>query len=872
VLPALEAKSATGTSVDHQPPVNPEEAADGTARSRAGGRNGNLVGQPSVGLSFPRLDILSRPAEVLPTDPPMIFFRLLGGARVEIDEDPAVGPAAQRRRLALLALLAAGEPRVSRERLIGLLWPETTEQRARHLLSESVYVIRKSLGEDLIQAEGEHLHLNRTALRCDLWEFQGAVAAGDFESAVAAYAGPFLDGMNLDDAPEFEHWAETERARHARTHHRGLEELASSLESAGDHRRALDVLGRLAALDPHSARVALKLMRLYEATGDRAAAIQHARVHSILLQEDLGAEPDPEVAAYAERLRKSPALVGPAPGVRDSSVGPAPVPPSSSDEDAGPGVFPPGPPDPHPEPARARGRPVRHLGIAAAMTGAGTLLLIVAAVMLHRPGPAVEAEAAPAPVASIAVLPFASGTVGEAVPEHVRQGIAEELIHALSQVGGLRVTSSTSSFLFRSRGEIGVREIGERLGVDVVLIGAVVHRGDAISIRAELVDVLSGFNIWSKQFDRDLDEVSSFPGEIARTLAATLGRTLVPQTRTTSSGRWSDDPRALELYWLGRAHWNRRTPDGFRDAAKAFEEAIVRDRSFALAYAGLADIHAQALWAGLDPSAAYAAARTHAEEALKLAPELAEPHATLGVVHLYHDRDWGAAEREFQRALELNSSYATAHHWYGALLGLRGETAAALEMLERAEEIDPLSAPIRTSIGTVLYYARRYEQAKEQYRRALEIESSFWPALAQRACANLMQGRHDDALADARQALAVSQGNPVALAVLSIAHAHAGNREEARRVQREIFASAEGGRYVSPTLLAGTHVALGDVSSALDLLQAALDTGDDLTVVLAVEPLFDRVRDVPAFQQHVESARRPPSSADPSRAPAASRR
>jgi len=236
----------------------------------------------------------------------MVILRLLGGASLESGENPITGRSAQRRRIALLALLASARRGLSRDRLIGYLWAESDDEKARRLLSESLYVLRKELGDDAILAAGDELRLNPAIVRCDVVEFDDAVSRGDHAGAAAIYAGAFLDGFYVNDAPELERWIEGERVRLARDFGRILERLAESATADGRHDDAVANWRRLCEQDPFSGRFAAGLMLALETAGHRAAALQHARTHATLLREELDADPDPEVVALAERLREAP--------------------------------------------------------------------------------------------------------------------------------------------------------------------------------------------------------------------------------------------------------------------------------------------------------------------------------------------------------------------------------------------------------------------------------------------------------------------------------------------------------------------------------------------------------------------------------------
>ncbi len=253
----------------------------------------------------------------------MFTLRLLGSASVDGPDGPVAGRAALRQRVALLALLAVEHPRpLSRDKLVAALWPESGTDEARHLLRESLYILRSALGEDSVLSTGDDLRLNPDRLACDLWEFDVAIARGDFERAVGVYHGPFLSGFHLSDAEEFERWADGERSRLARRYGHALEQLADRQMRDGYPLQAVEWWARLAGEDPLNSRVALRYMQALEAAGDRAGALRHASAHSQLLRTELDAAPEQEVVALAERLRlesRAP-LVGTAAPARPASA------------------------------------------------------------------------------------------------------------------------------------------------------------------------------------------------------------------------------------------------------------------------------------------------------------------------------------------------------------------------------------------------------------------------------------------------------------------------------------------------------------------------------------------------------------------------
>jgi DNA-binding SARP family transcriptional activator/tetratricopeptide (TPR) repeat protein len=261
----------------------------------------------------------------------MFRLKLLGGALIEGPAGPMSGRVAQRRRLALLACVAASRGRpISRDKLMALLWPEADPDRARHLLSDSIYLIRKELGDAAVVTAGADLRLDQSVISSDVAEFEQALLEGRLEEAAILYRGPFLDGFHIDDAPEFEHWLDAERERLTRSCARLLETLAQERESAGDFAGAAEWWRRLAAYEPASGRVALRVMRALDAAGDRAGAIQHARTHTLLLREQFDIDADAEVTTLADRLRtgdiprSSPARQG-TPGPRTHAPEPEPA-------------------------------------------------------------------------------------------------------------------------------------------------------------------------------------------------------------------------------------------------------------------------------------------------------------------------------------------------------------------------------------------------------------------------------------------------------------------------------------------------------------------------------------------------------------------
>jgi TolB-like protein/DNA-binding SARP family transcriptional activator/Tfp pilus assembly protein PilF len=808
----------------------------------------------------------------------MYFLQLFGGASLQTAGQPLHGAVAQRRRLALLALLAVPEPRpIARDKLIAFLWPEADTERARHLLSEALYVIRKALGESAIVAAGDELHLQPEVVSTDVHAFEAALAQEDLERALTLYRGPFLDGFFLEGAPEFERWAEQERVRLATCYQRVLEALAQQRQTAGDLTGAVDALRRLTSTDPYNARFALRLMQALAAARDRAAALQHARVHAALLREEFQADPEPEIEAYAARLRAAgpeAAQPVPQPGSPGSprvlvdepvspspagtpEPGPAPLPTSGpaaaavSAENSPPV----GPPETGPD-AWIRGFRTkrRRWLLLAAATGALLLVGVLVGIRAERSRattpstPVLERGAGEEQAIAIAVLPFVDLSP-ERDYEWFGDGIAEELIHALARLDGVRIPARTSAFAFKGS-TVDVREIGRRLGVSHVLEGSVRGAGGRLRVTAQLVSIGDGYQLWSETYtleSRQVDDLFAVQDDIARSIVGTLRLRLADREVIARSQAPTSDAEAYHLYQLGRYHWNQRSPGGLERGMQLYRQALERDPSFSLAHGALAESYPLLVTFGaLPPREGYTLTRAAAERALALDSLLPQAHAALGLVRMYLDHDWAGAEAQFLRALQHSPSYATGRQWYAQYLAYRGNFDAAIEEIRRAQELDPLSPAIQLAGGTVLYYARRYEQAAEQYHRVLAVEPNFYLARMQLAAVYLQQQRYSEALTEAAEAVRLSERHPLPLAFLGYLYTITGRQHEARQILAELHEQARH-RHVSPAYPAAIHMGLQEHDAAFQWLDRALEARDDWMIFLNVEPVFDPLRSDPRF-------------------------
>jgi serine/threonine-protein kinase len=477
----------------------------------------------------------------------------------------------------------------------------------------------------------------------------------------------------------------------------------------------------------------------------------------------------------------------------------------------------------------------------ALVVGAVAALAIVPAVAWYFARANRGGVARPAVDASVAVLPFVNLSAAKD-QEYFSDGITEEVINALANVEGLRVVSRTSTFAYKNR-NLSVRQIGDELAVATVLEGSVRREGNALRLTAQLINAKDGYHLWSKTFDRELNNVFAVEDELARAIADALRprllkeSTLAPQTTVSSE--------AHDLYLKGRHFWSKRTPEDLKEAMALFEKAIAIDPTYALAHAGLSDCYlllgeyTQARPADIVPKA-----RPHAYRALELDGDLAEPHASLGLISIY-DYDWATAEREFKRAIELRSGYATAHHWYAILLVTLGRFAEARAEAERALQLDPASAVVNNLMGVVYYESRDYEKAVGALRKTLELNPNFSPSREILACAYATMGRKADALAELDQIKASAIQHAAMRAwILAIA----GDVSAARALMRDVEKRPEMD-FGHPAALGALQAVLGNRDRAFALLDQAYAERDWMLRDVKVSPMWDPLRNDQRFSR-----------------------
>jgi serine/threonine protein kinase/tetratricopeptide (TPR) repeat protein len=456
------------------------------------------------------------------------------------------------------------------------------------------------------------------------------------------------------------------------------------------------------------------------------------------------------------------------------------------------------------------------------------------------------------PVRSIAVLPF-SNMSADPDNEYFTDGITEDVINALTGVDDLRVASRTSAFAFRGK-EIDIREIGNRLNVATVLEGSVRRHANRLRVTAQLVDVSTGYHLWSEQYDREMSDVFAIQDEISCAIVETLKGTLAKRSSQGLVRVQTENIEAYNLYLKGRYFWNRRG-DGLLRAKEYFTEAIGKDDSYAPAHSALADSYSLLGWyRALAPSEAFSVAREEAMRAVALDGDLADGHTSLAFVHLMHDWDWVRAEAQFRRAMELNPGHVTTHHWYAEYLMAMGRQDEAIVHSQRALELDPLGLIIHVLLGMAYYLARRPEESVAECLKTLEMDPQFTPTFIWLGQAYLQLGLHAEAIAAFEKEVALSPGRPTTSAYLAAAYALAGDRARALALLNQLHDRASDA-FVSCFDYALIHFALGEDEAAFRWLDYAYEERAPWFVWIGVDPMFDRLRPDPRLQRLLQKMR-----------------
>lgn len=474
----------------------------------------------------------------------------------------------------------------------------------------------------------------------------------------------------------------------------------------------------------------------------------------------------------------------------------------------------------------------------------------VAYQVVRRARGAGVAPPAKAEIKSIAVLPFKPLAGGE-TDEYLGVGMADALITKLSSIKQIAVRP-TSSILRYADSNVDPIQAGSALGVNSLLDGRVQKSGDRIRVTLQLLRVSDGASLWAGKFDEKYTDIFAVEDRISEQVVQALLPALTGSQKQQLAKHYTEDTEAYQSYIKGRYYWNKRDSDGLKKAIGYFEDAIIKDPNYALAYAGLADSYA-ALGVIEDQSSQdlMPKARSAALRALELDDGLAEAHASLGYVKHRFEWDWVGAEREFKRAIELNDDYAAAHQWYGWYLISEARLDEAQAEFKRAEQIDPLSLYTNLTAGMAYFFSDQYDKAAAQYKKVIEMDTSFWLAHRWLGKTYQQQGKYDEAIAEFQTVVKLHGGNMAQAPALGCVYALAGKQAEARRVLAELLRIGRQ-RYVSPYSVALIYATLGEKDHALEWLEKDLKERGDGLVFLRIEQRFAGLRADPRFADLVK--------------------
>jgi TolB-like protein/DNA-binding winged helix-turn-helix (wHTH) protein/Tfp pilus assembly protein PilF len=450
----------------------------------------------------------------------------------------------------------------------------------------------------------------------------------------------------------------------------------------------------------------------------------------------------------------------------------------------------------------------------------------------------------------LAVLPFENLT-GDAAQDYLSDGLTEEMIAQLGLLDPehLGVIARTSVMHYKHTSE-QVGQIGRELGVQYVLEGSLRRESDRVRVTAQLVQMKDQTHIWSRQYDRELKSLLALQGEIAQETVDEIQLTLGKGHKLRAADRKLVSPtsyEAYDLYLKGRYFWNKRTKDGFQQAADYFQQSIASDPNYARAYAGLADTYAlMSSWSFVPQTEAIPKARAAALRAMQLDDGLAEAHTSLALIAENYDYDWQTAEKEYRRAIQLDPQYATAHQWYAECLSFQGRFPEALQESERARQLDPLSLIIATDQAAILYFARQYDRSIEQFRAVLTMEPNFARAHMV-VYPYIEKGMFPEALAEADR-WRHGDGSPVR-EVEAYVYGRWGKQAQAERVLAQGKQGSPDQPVAATLVILEAYVATGKKEEAFTLLQKSYQEHSNLVTSLKVEPALDPLRGDPRFQE-----------------------
>ncbi len=449
------------------------------------------------------------------------------------------------------------------------------------------------------------------------------------------------------------------------------------------------------------------------------------------------------------------------------------------------------------------------------------------------------------PINSLAVLPFSSEN-GNTDTDYLSDGLTESIIYNLSKLPSLKVLPTGAVFRYKGK-DVDANTVAGELGVRAVLISRIKKRDDNLEISTELIDTQENKILWGEHYTRKVADALEIQKDISREISERLGLQLTSGEEKKVTRDYTQNKEAFQAYLHGRFLWNRRNEKNIRRGIEYFERAIELDPNYALAWSGLADSYnVSSDYMDITRKEAANKAKSAANRALEIDPNLAEAHTSLAAVKHFHEWDFKGAVKEFKIATELNPTYALARNWYAHILGKTGNHEEAIKQARKAVEIEPFYVSANYRLGQQLYLAKRYEDAIKQHEKTIEIDAKYLYSQLDTINSLTKLGRAEEAIEKTNENLADSDRNQFYLVALSLAHIAAGNKQPARNILKELNdrKKTEKIKYLN---IATIYANLGEKDLAFEMLEKSLKDREDDITFLKVNPMFEDLHSDPRF-------------------------
>jgi serine/threonine protein kinase/Tfp pilus assembly protein PilF len=472
--------------------------------------------------------------------------------------------------------------------------------------------------------------------------------------------------------------------------------------------------------------------------------------------------------------------------------------------------------------------------------------LVIVAVIVWQLLPKKEAIPLQAVKPSIAVLPFVDLSP-QKDQEYFCDGLAEELINRLANIESLRIPARASAFSFKGK-DLDIREIGEKLKVEMVLDGSVRKAGNKLRITAELVKADDGYPVWSKIYERNIEDTFALQDEISLAIADSLKLKLMGKEKQELLKRHTDNLEAYKLYLQGQYFLAMRSEDDIKRGIKYFEQAIELDPDYALAYVGIANSYVTLpYYSFFSSKEALLKAKKAILKALEIDNKIGEAHAAFANISLMYDYDWATSEKEYKQAIDINPANVDAHYFYALRLMYEARFDEAIEEMKRALELDPLSLVLNRNLGEIFYYARKYDLAIEALNKALELKASFVETHAYLGLAYLQKSMYEEAFTEFQKEIAVSKGQaPLVDSWIGIIYARMGKIEKAKKVADDLLKRSE--KEYIPPCWGFLYFALEEADRGFEWMEKACEENDQWLLWMIRDPVCDLVRSNPRFK------------------------